>query len=123
MMTINLITVGFGAGLLSLPWGVAGSSVILAMGINAFVLGLNAWTLILLVKAAHKYQRFDLGNLIERIPFRRTGIAVKYLINFLVMIVNVMALIGYEIIVKPIAVRRLHRFNFGSRVKGAEQLL
>jgi len=98
-MTLNLVTVGFGAGLLSLPWGVAGSSVIVAMGINAFVLGLNAWTLMLLVKAAHKYQRFDLGNLIERIPFRRTGTAVKYLINFLVMVVNVMALIGYEIVI------------------------
>ena len=37
-MTLNLITVGFGAGLLTLPWGVAGSSIIVAVAINAFVL-------------------------------------------------------------------------------------
>jgi hypothetical protein len=49
--TINIITGGLGAGILSLPWAVAGSSIINGLILNALVLGLNSWTIMLLIHA------------------------------------------------------------------------
>jgi hypothetical protein len=67
-LTLNLIAVGLGTGLLSMPWGTAGASILVAIALNAVVLSLTAWTLRIIIEAGEKYQKFDLGSLLECIP-------------------------------------------------------
>jgi amino acid permease len=97
--TINIITGGLGAGILSLPWAVAGASIVNAMILNAFVLGLNSWTIMLLIKAGDKYQKFDLGSLLEMLP-GAMGRNAKTACNFAIWISMFLCLVSYMIVVE-----------------------
>ena len=46
----------------------SGSSVVPAVAIIGFVLGLNAWTISIIVEAGERHQTFNLGPLMGRIP-------------------------------------------------------
>ncbi len=97
-LTVNLIAVGFGTGLLSLPWGVAGASASVAIVLNAIVLVLTAWTIKVIIEAGERYQKFDLGSLLECIP-GPAGQAAKYFINVSIATTSILALIGYMIVI------------------------
>merc|ERR1719223_1431087 len=65
-LVVNLITCGLGTGVFTLPWSTAGSSVVPAVAIIGFVLGLNAWTISIIVEAGERHQTFNLGSLMGR---------------------------------------------------------
>mmetsp|Transcript_103372 Transcript_103372/g.287825 ORF Transcript_103372/g.287825 Transcript_103372/m.287825 type:complete len:434 (+) Transcript_103372:160-1461(+) len=67
-ITLNFITGGLGSALFSLPWSVAGSSVVPSIVIVAGVLLLNGWTISIVVRAGERHQVFDLGGIIGRLP-------------------------------------------------------
>jgi amino acid permease len=116
--TINIITGGLGAGILSLPWAVAGASIINSVLLNALVLGLNSWTIMLLIHAAEKYQKvgqrgcspqnkltstpspeFDLGSLLEMLP-RNMAKHAKLACNVAVWFSMFLCLVGYIIVIE-----------------------
>mmetsp|Transcript_40187 Transcript_40187/g.71321 ORF Transcript_40187/g.71321 Transcript_40187/m.71321 type:complete len:422 (+) Transcript_40187:40-1305(+) len=105
-ITLNLVTGGFGVGLFSLPWSTAGASIIPATVMILIVILLNAWTISILVEAAEKYQAFDLGALLSKLPGRLSKIA-QPVVNcaicftlFLVLVgyITVMANVGHDIL-------------------------
>jgi len=98
-MTTNLITAGLGAGILSLPWSLAGASV--GVGVATIAVGLlvNGWTLMILVEAAEKTQRFELGALVAQLPGRHLGVFMQVFMNLAVWVSNFGTLIGEMIIV------------------------
>ena len=51
------------AGILTLPWGMAGASVVVSVVLVLLVVGLNGFTVILLVHAAETHKKLDLGAL------------------------------------------------------------
>ena len=51
-MAVNLVTGGLGAGILTLPWGMAGASVLTALLLTVLVVVLNGFTIMILVRAA-----------------------------------------------------------------------
>lgn len=67
-ITLNLITGGFGIGIFSLPWSLAGASLIPGVLIIVLVVGLNAWTVGILIEGAERHQAFDLGALLSHLP-------------------------------------------------------
>lgn len=97
-ITLNLITMGFGTGLLTMPWGTAGSSMVMAIALLALVLAMNYWTIMILVRASELKQEFDLGGILSHLPGRlgpvlqQVGTGVIWLSQFLV-------LLGYTIVV------------------------
>lgn len=99
-MTINLVTGGLGSGILTLPWGMAGASVIVSVVLILLVVALNFCTVMLLVRAAEKHKRFDLGALLAELPGRRLGPLAQGATNALVWITLWMTLVGYIIVVQ-----------------------
>lgn len=67
-ITLNLITGGFGLGIFSLPWSLAGASLIPGIVIIVLVVVLNAWTVRILIEGAERHQAFDLGALLSHLP-------------------------------------------------------
>mmetsp|Transcript_76653 Transcript_76653/g.165854 ORF Transcript_76653/g.165854 Transcript_76653/m.165854 type:complete len:430 (-) Transcript_76653:509-1798(-) len=102
-MTTNLITAGLGAGILSLPWSLAGASVGVGVALIAVGLLVNGWTLMILVEAAEEVQQFDLGALVARLPYRWLGSFMQAFMNVAVWISNFGTLIGEMIIVADAA--------------------
>mmetsp|Transcript_33358 Transcript_33358/g.61183 ORF Transcript_33358/g.61183 Transcript_33358/m.61183 type:complete len:430 (-) Transcript_33358:105-1394(-) len=103
-ITTNLITGGLGSAIFSLPWSVAGSSVIPSVFIIAGVLLLNAWTIGILVRAAERHQEFNLGSLLARLPGQLGG-ALQILANGLVWVSCFMCLVSYMIVIHDSSVR------------------
>lgn len=93
-ITLNLVTGGFGVGLFSLPWSTAGASIIPATIMIALVVFLNAWTISILVEAAEKYQAFDLGALLAKLPGRLSKVA-QPVVNCAIWITLFLVLVGY----------------------------
>jgi len=113
-ITINLITSGLGAAIFSLPWSVAGSSVIPAMAIATGVLAVNGFTLSLVVRAAEKYGVFDLGSVVGMMPWR-IGRPLKMITNVFVWISQFICLVGYIIMIHDSAYRFLGGTWLGQR--------
>jgi len=97
-LTISLIVGGLGAGILSMPWSAAGASVIPSIIIAILVLGINAWTIMILVITAEKYQEFDVAALLSKLPGRMGKISFP-VFNVLVWLTMFGCLIGYMIVV------------------------
>lgn len=108
--TINIITGGLGAGILSLPWAMAGASVISALIMNAIVLGLNSWTIMLIINAGEKYQKFDLGSLLEMLP-GKVGKFSKIACNLVIWFSMFLCLVGYMIVIQDGVVKVLESFS------------
>lgn len=67
-LTVNLVMIGLGTGVLTQAWGLAGASVIPGLITLAFVLLVNYVTIMILIHAAEKTQIFDLSILMGKIP-------------------------------------------------------
>jgi len=72
-VTLNLIGGGLGTGILSMPWGMAGGSVFVSLGVLAVVLAVNAFTIMILIHAGEKYKQFELGCLLGMLPGKLFG--------------------------------------------------
>ena len=99
-MTLNLVTGGLGSGILTLPWGMAGASIVVAVTLILLVVALNFCTVMILVHAAEKHKKFDLGALLTELPGRRLGPLAQAACNALVWITLWMTLVGYIIVVQ-----------------------
>jgi len=97
-ITINFITGGLGSAIFSLPWSLAGSSILPACAIIALVLIINAWTISLIVRAAEKYQAFDLGSVISHMP-GGVGKPLQLVTNFFVWASMFLCLVSYIIVI------------------------
>mmetsp|Transcript_63555 Transcript_63555/g.185822 ORF Transcript_63555/g.185822 Transcript_63555/m.185822 type:complete len:465 (-) Transcript_63555:51-1445(-) len=97
-ITINLITMGLGTGLLTMPWGVAGASIVTSCLLLAVILGLNYWTIMLLVRAADQLQEFDLGAMLSKLP-QPMGRWLQQLGNGIILSSQFLVLLGYTIVV------------------------
>eukprot|EP00928_Gymnodinium_smaydae_P001139 TRINITY_DN10413_c0_g2_i1.p1 TRINITY_DN10413_c0_g2~~TRINITY_DN10413_c0_g2_i1.p1 ORF type:complete len:412 (-),score=33.59 TRINITY_DN10413_c0_g2_i1:282-1517(-) len=93
-ITLNLITMGLGSGLLTMPWGVAGGSIVISLGLLAFILWLNHWTIMLLVRASDQVQEFDLGSMLNLLP-SPTGKILQALCDTIIFASQFLALLGY----------------------------
>jgi amino acid permease len=67
-ITLNIIAGGLGSAIFSLPWSMAGTSILSGIVIVAVVLWLNYQTIGIVVRAAEQYQVFDLGSVIRQLP-------------------------------------------------------
>jgi len=113
-ITINLITGGLGSAIFSLPWSLAGSSIIPGMIITAAVLVLNGWTISILVQAAEKYQVFDIGSVIAHLP-GGLGKPLQVMTNAFVWISMFLCLVSYIIVIHDSAEHLLSK-HFQSRL-------
>lgn len=93
----NLVMSGLGAGILSLPWAMAGASIIPSVITIAVVMALNASTIMILVVAAERHQAFDLGALLAHLP-GGIGPAVQAFNNVLIWISVFLTLVGYIVV-------------------------
>lgn len=64
-VTVNLILAGLGAGILSLPWTLAGAGIINGVFWNFFVVALCYMTMMFVVVAAERAQVFCFEDLLE----------------------------------------------------------
>jgi len=110
----NVITAGLGAGILSVPWTAAGASVIPAIVILFLVLLINYWTIMILIEGGEKYQVFDLGALLCKIP--KVGPYVDVYMNIVIWVSSFMCLIGYLIIIADNMTKVLAGGPYESRV-------
>lgn len=97
-ITTNLITGGLGSGIFSLPWSVAGSSIVSSVMIIAVVLILNAWTISILVRAAERYDAYDIGSILAKFP-RGLGSPLQLVTNLCMWIVMFLCLVSYIIVI------------------------
>eukprot|EP00808_Paulinella_micropora_P014549 g76726.t1 len=97
-MTLNLVAIGLGTGVLSQPWGLAGASLLVGMVINGGVLFLNCLTLMLMVEACEKHQEFELGGLLSKLP-GYLGRVTEPACNLLIMFSSGGTLITYFIVI------------------------
>merc|ERR1719247_1114206 len=81
-ISANLVMSGLGAGILSLPWAMAGASIVPSVLTIIVVMALNAGTVMILVLAAEQNQAFDLGSLLAQLP-GGIGRALQWLNNSL----------------------------------------
>eukprot|EP00419_Tripos_fusus_P002131 CAMPEP_0172683326 /NCGR_PEP_ID=MMETSP1074-20121228/18776_1 /TAXON_ID=2916 /ORGANISM="Ceratium fusus, Strain PA161109" /LENGTH=427 /DNA_ID=CAMNT_0013502159 /DNA_START=55 /DNA_END=1338 /DNA_ORIENTATION=+ len=98
-ITLNLIAMGLGSGLLTMPWGVAGASVLNSVILLAIVLALNFWTITILVGACERWQVFDLGSLLSKLP-GRLGPGLQGLVNVILWFSQLLVLIGYTTVIR-----------------------
>jgi len=96
-VTLNLITGGFGIGMFSLPWSLAGASLIPGVLTILLVVLVNGWTVSILIAGAEKYQAFDLGALLSYLP---GGISrpARIATNVAVWVVLFITQVGYVIV-------------------------
>mmetsp|Transcript_58855 Transcript_58855/g.140375 ORF Transcript_58855/g.140375 Transcript_58855/m.140375 type:complete len:444 (-) Transcript_58855:251-1582(-) len=113
-ITLNLITGGLGSAIFSLPWSVAGSSIVPSVFIIGFVLALNAWTIGILVRAAEEYQEFDVGSLLSKLP-GILGRRLQLITNVLVWTSMFLCLVSYMIVIHDSAIRFLHGTRLEAR--------
>lgn len=96
-ITLNVITCGLGAGVLTMPWGMAGASIlmwpVLVIAINA----INFWTLMIIIEATEEWQAFDLGSLLGHLP-GALGRRAAFTCNAVVLLTRLLSLTGYIII-------------------------
>jgi len=97
-LVVNLITCGLGTGVFTLPWSTAGSSVVPAVAIIGFVLGLNAWTISIIVEAGERHQTFNLGPLMGRIP-GAVGRMSEGAVNVIMWCSTYLCLVSYIIVI------------------------
>jgi len=101
-LALNIVVCGLGTGLFTLPWSLAGASCFLGVGIVAFVLALNAWTIFLLVEAAEVYQAFDIGSLLSHLP-GQMGHTLPRVVNFTIWVGGFFCLVSYVIVIADCA--------------------
>lgn len=94
--TMNFITGGLGSAIFSLPWSMAGSSIIPSLVLVAIVLFLNWWTISIIVRACDRFDVFDLGSLARRLP--RIGRPMQVVINIFVNFSMFLCLVSYLIV-------------------------
>jgi len=94
---INLITTGMGAGLLCLPWASSGASLVPALFIILAVLCLNYVTVMILVEAAERTGKFDLGALLRLLPGNLASLA-QSLCNAVIWASMFLCLVAYFIV-------------------------
>lgn len=93
---INVFMSCLGAGILSLPWNLAGSSLIVGCVIMFFGFIFTVFTTDIIIRAAEKYNTFDLGQLCSHLPINIRIYAI-YVSNILVWLTSLGCLISYEI--------------------------
>lgn len=93
---INVFMSCLGAGILSLPWNLAGSSLIVGCTIMFFGFIFTVFTTDIIIRAAEKYNTFDLGQLCKHLPIHIRIYAI-YICNTLVWLTSLGCLISYEI--------------------------
>lgn len=97
-ITLNLIVMGLGSGLLTMPWGVAGASIVTSLLLLAVVLALNIWTVMILVRASERWKEFDLGALLSQLP-GKLGSRLQIMANSIIWASQFLVLLGYTIAV------------------------
>jgi len=103
-ITMNFITGGLGSAIFSLPWSVAGSSVITSIVIVGIVLLLNAWTISIIVQAGERYKVFELGGVLANFPFG-LGRPMQMVTDVFVWISLFLCLVSYIIVIHDSAMR------------------
>eukprot|EP00930_Biecheleria_cincta_P076748 TRINITY_DN63970_c0_g1_i1.p1 TRINITY_DN63970_c0_g1~~TRINITY_DN63970_c0_g1_i1.p1 ORF type:complete len:536 (+),score=74.97 TRINITY_DN63970_c0_g1_i1:32-1609(+) len=93
---MNLVTGGLGTGMLSLPWAMAGASVVVGVFTIICVVALNFATIMILVHASEKFQAFDLAAVLGKLP-GRLGPMMQILTNAMVWIALFGSLASYII--------------------------
>mmetsp|Transcript_67136 Transcript_67136/g.132365 ORF Transcript_67136/g.132365 Transcript_67136/m.132365 type:complete len:491 (+) Transcript_67136:145-1617(+) len=101
--TINLICGGLGTGMFSLPWTMAGASVVPGVIAIFGVIGINVFTIVVLVEAAEKHKAFDLGALLRKLP-GFLGPFAQFVTNVSIWFTMILTLIGYVIAIRDAAV-------------------
>lgn len=96
-ISANLVMSGLGAGILSLPWAMAGAAIVPSVLTTLLVMALNAATIMILVYAAERHQVFDLGALLGHLP-GRIGPIVQWLNNGLTWFSVYLTLVGYIVV-------------------------
>lgn len=94
----NLVTAGLGAGILSLPWAMAGASLLPSVATTVVVMALNAVTVMILIEAAERFQAFDLGSLLSHLP-GRWGRTMQVVCNVFTFASVFLCLTGYVVVV------------------------
>ncbi|CAK9007392.1 Sodium-coupled neutral amino acid transporter 2 (Amino acid transporter A2) (Solute carrier family 38 member 2) (System A amino acid transporter 2) (System A transporter 1) (System N amino acid transporter 2) [Durusdinium trenchii] len=95
-MLLNLIVGGLGTGMLSLPWAMAGASIVVGSLIIVLVVAVNLWTIMILVYAADRYGVYDLGALLGKLP-GKLGPGMQMFVNMMVWVVLFGSLLSYII--------------------------
>lgn len=95
---MNLITLGLGTGLLTMPWSTAGASIGTTVIVSFVVLLLNMWTCIVIVQASERQQEFDLGFLLGHLP-KKVGVVVNVVVNTFVVSSQLLVLLGYALVI------------------------
>jgi len=113
-ITLNFITGGLGSAMFSLPWSIAGTSIISGIVIVAVVMLLNAWTISIIVRAADRYEVFDLGAVIEHIP--HVGRPLMLLTNACIWFVMFMCLVSYTMVMHDSAYKFVQGTIIDSRL-------
>lgn len=103
-ITMNFVTGGLGSAIFSLPWSLAGSSILPAVLIVGLVLLINAWTISIVVRAAEKYGVFDLGSVIGQLP-GGMGKPLQAVTNVFVWITMFLCLVSYIIVIHDSALK------------------
>merc|ERR1711959_249188 len=85
--SINVFMSCLGAGILSLPWNLAGSSLIVGCIIMVFGFIFTVFTTDIIIRAAEKYNTFDLGQLCRYLPIHIRIYAI-YISNILVWLTS-----------------------------------
>lgn len=93
-ITLNLVVLGLGVGVFSLPWTTAGASAIPAVVIIAIVIFVNIWTNSILIECSEKYGAYDLGALTYHLP-RPFSTAAMVVTNIAVYAVLLTVLCAY----------------------------
>jgi len=114
-ITINFITGGLGSAIFSLPWSLAGTSIIPGMVIVALVLLVNGWTISILVRAAERYKAFDLGSVISHLP-GGLGPPLQVITNIFVWISMFLCLVSYIIVIHDSGAHFLKHTFLNSRL-------
>mmetsp|Transcript_71626 Transcript_71626/g.142145 ORF Transcript_71626/g.142145 Transcript_71626/m.142145 type:complete len:479 (-) Transcript_71626:13-1449(-) len=97
--TINLICGGLGTGMFSLPWTMAGASVLPGVLTIFAVIAVNVLTIAILVEAAERHKAFDLGALLRKLP-GRLGPLAQYVTNVSIWFSMILTLIGYIMVIR-----------------------
>jgi amino acid permease len=100
--TINLICGGLGTGMFSLPWTMAGASVLPGVLTIFAVIAINIVTIAILVEAAERHKAFDLGALLRKLP-GHLGPLAQYVTNASIWFSMILTLIGYIIVIRDSA--------------------
>jgi len=95
---INLVASTLGAGILSLPWGMAGSSLITGVFALGFNLLLTGCAIMLYIRAAERTQLFDVGSVMSRLP-GKVGTLMQWMTNLDMGLAGMCCLLAYNILV------------------------